>query len=203
MICLQALTATVDRQMRERWGALLEERALREHRPHPADLWQHMALIVLFDQVGCNLYAQCTTRGAASMRHRSVRFATMWPCATCSAAAPLEMQVPRNVHRGSARAYSYDRISRPLALCLMERLEPLPFHFRATVLICVSHSEERAHQALLKAHLDSSDFRRYERTHTVLHGALKVIHRNHFDRVRHFGRFPERNKALKRPVYRL
>ena len=111
-------------------------------------------------------------------------------------------QLPRNVYRGRPRAYDFDATARPLALGLLPRLTPegLPFHFRATVLICLCHSESAEHQALLGAHVHGADFGRYERTHTTLWGALRVIHANHASRVRDFGRFPERNQILSRPV---
>ena len=77
-------------------------------------------------------------------------------------------------------------------------IHQLPFHFRATVLICLCYSENLEHQEMLREHLDSASFRPYKESHRDLSKALGQIYRNHAERVELFGRFPERNKALGR-----
>jgi uncharacterized protein (DUF924 family) len=111
-------------------------------------------------------------------------------------------QLPRNIYRGTPRAYSYDSIALPLALSIAEDEEAiaaLPLHFQATIFICLCHSEQKVHQELLATRLHSKAFEKYRHGNSAnITAALEEILRKHAERVDLFGRFPERNDALGR-----
>jgi uncharacterized protein (DUF924 family) len=100
-------------------------------------------------------------------------------------------QVTRNAHRGTPAGYHGDCTALPLALDLTRRRQ-LPFHFQATIAICLCHSESEAVQDILASHLPPKPTNPLER-------ALRDISRKHQERVLEFGRFPERNSVLKTP----
>jgi len=65
-------------------------------------------------------------------------------------------QVPRNIYRGTPRAYAYDHLSYALAKRIFSTpsmMERLPFHMRCTVLICLVHSESLADQEAIHAYV--------------------------------------------------
>lgn len=67
-------------------------------------------------------------------------------------------QVPRNIFRGSPKAYAYDRLAYPIATALhdnTEQFRSLPLHLRYTVIICIVHSELLADQDKVVAFAES------------------------------------------------
>jgi len=111
-------------------------------------------------------------------------------------------QVTRNVYRGTPQAYSGDTIALPLALELAEKetFKRLPFHFQATVCICLCHAEDAHIQSVLKdsiAKLEQQDCEK-SANNRFLVTALQEIQKKHEERIALFGRFPERNAILGR-----
>lgn len=105
-------------------------------------------------------------------------------------------QVPRNVFRGTARAYAYDERALPVAKALFAdaaHFPELPLHAQFTVLICMVHSEVLADQDAIYAYTR-------ERMPQALDlvASLRSITASHRERIAAFGRFPERNAALGR-----
>jgi uncharacterized protein (DUF924 family) len=118
-------------------------------------------------------------------------------------------QISRNVFRNSARAYATDALARRLITPLLEEFESLPVPVRVTIILVLIHSEDTedwglaacqsghpptdliaAHLALVKPQLQNDcDF---------VFQSLRRIANNHRDRMRMFGRVPERNVFLGR-----
>lgn len=105
-------------------------------------------------------------------------------------------QIPRNVHRGTTHAYHYDDRARRLALPLIQSHAAMPVCFRATTCICLCHSETLESQQLLQSYLGSIHYN--HNSYESIFQALQTIADKHMERVRLFGRFPERNAALHR-----
>lgn len=109
-------------------------------------------------------------------------------------------QFPRHVYRGGELAFSHDR--QAVRLCL-EGLEvssdrDLPLIHRAFFYMPLQHAEKREHQAL--------SVRCFDALAAEAEGPLGVFlesfaqsARDHRDVVERFGRFPHRNRALRRP----
>jgi uncharacterized protein (DUF924 family) len=121
--------------------------------------------------------------------------ATLWET---MALIILYDQISRNIYRGTPKAYSFDHISRKLALNVAEKHPKcLAFHLECTILIALCHSENMGDQNLLKTrllHIEPLYAKKYE----LLFKALHSIQRNHEERICLFGRFPERNTFLGR-----
>ena len=102
-------------------------------------------------------------------------------------------QVPRNIFRGTPRAYAYDRLAYPLARALHARADfaSLPAQLRYMTVICIVHSEKLEDQERVVAFAESLPM-------DTLGVTFRAIGRNHRDRIALFGRFPERNKYLGR-----
>ena len=107
-------------------------------------------------------------------------------------------QVTRNVFRGTARAYSGDALARRLVEALMPSFDALPLPIRITLTLVFIHSEDAADvgrvEALLARMQASPAHSRYCEAWPSLCG----IAGNHRDRMRLFGRVPERNAFLQR-----
>ena len=99
-------------------------------------------------------------------------------------------QMPRNIWRGSGRAYAYDALSLEGARNMIARGFDfaLPEDRRAFVYMPFMHSEAMADQALCVDYAAN----RLEKTDTLRHARL------HRDVIARFGRFPHRNEALGR-----
>jgi len=107
--------------------------------------------------------------------------------------------VTRNIFRGTTRAYSGDKIALPLALELAESIETLPFHFQATVCICLCHAEDARIQGVLRDCIDKiANQAHASKNHRGLIAALHEIQKKHEERIVLFSRFPERNAILGR-----
>jgi len=109
-------------------------------------------------------------------------------------------QVARCVHRGTPKAFMTDHKAQHYALELVQTgvVKKLPLHFESTVLICLSHSEDKAVQDVLGHLIRGEEFDQYLVSHERIANALKLIHRDNLEKVDLFGRFPDRNKILNR-----
>jgi uncharacterized protein (DUF924 family) len=106
---------------------------------------------------------------------------------TAQAAILLFDQVPRNIHRGTARAFATDRLARRLARRFIARgwHRVLPEDARAFVGMPLMHSEAIADQRASLVY-----FRRIP--------ANFAFARDHWRMIARFGRFPHRNPVLGR-----
>jgi len=131
-------------------------------------------------------------------------------------------QVPRNIFRKRARAYQYDNISRKIALDLFETYQnveqkqencqnddqkldqeitvpkdKVALQFWLTILICLVHSENLQIQLQVQQEVQ---FLKQVPMYSTLKVVeqMKIIAKNHCDRISWFGRIPERNQCLGR-----
>lgn len=98
-------------------------------------------------------------------------------------------QLPRNIHRGDARAFATDPAARAVLRRALERGfdQVLPRRWRQFLYMPLQHSEDAADQALsvaLNATLGDEEVLKFARAHK--------------DIIERFGRFPHRNGALGR-----
>jgi uncharacterized protein (DUF924 family) len=110
-------------------------------------------------------------------------------------------QVSRNIFRAQPQAYQYDAISRGIALGMISRVDEwntLAIQYKLTVLICLLHTEELAVQKLVRCEIEALIANDSLSEYLEMTTRLKEIAFNHYDRVLHFGRIPERNSILGR-----
>lgn len=105
-------------------------------------------------------------------------------------------QIPRNIHRNTADAYTYDHISLGYAHILMNTFASLPFQYKLTVTICLLHSENRSDHDIVKENLKI--IKKDKCCDPMLYERFSEIAKNHAERILYFGRIPERNKFLGR-----
>ena len=105
-------------------------------------------------------------------------------------------QIPRNIYRGTYKAYLYDHISNKLTHNLLEKYDNLPLNMKLTLIICLAHSENITDHYLIKEKLSS--IKKDKKCDYSIYQALYTITINHRDRIELFGRIPERNKILNR-----
>jgi uncharacterized protein (DUF924 family) len=108
----------------------------------------------------------------------------------CLALCVLLDQMPRNMFRGTPRAYGTDSRAREVAVRAVDRAFDLslPSEQKHFLYLPFSHSERLADQARALALFESAG----------LDEALVYI-RGHLAIIRQFGRFPHRNAILGRP----
>ena len=108
-------------------------------------------------------------------------------------------QITRNIFRGTENAYKYDHIARQIALELVETipLSTLPIQFLLTIIICLVHSEQIEHLELVKRLIEKYIAKNPSIDSNLL-TSLNGIATNHYDRLRLFGRIPERNRFIDR-----
>jgi uncharacterized protein (DUF924 family) len=118
-------------------------------------------------------------------------------------------QLSRNCFRGSARAYEADLLARRIAGTLLPEFDTLPVPIRASLILVLVHSE-RLEDWGLAPRADGSPSEDLiahfvDRVKGPLSNncpeaclSLQGISNNHRDRMRLFGRVPERNKYLGR-----
>ena len=105
-------------------------------------------------------------------------------------------QMPRNIHRGTADAYSSDITARKIARAAVARGvdQQLTQAQRAFIYLPFEHAEDLADQAqsvrLFTALIAELDFPTPERTRDFV--------QRHYDVIARFGLFPHRNAALGR-----
>lgn len=173
------LTEIVDLTMRQQFAWLLEDESARKA-----------------------LLANSTT-ATDRQQHSSSCLCLLW---RKIALILLFDQVTRNIYRGTPLAYSGDAIALPLAMELADEeskiFERLPFHFQATVCICLCHAEDARVQSVLKDRVaklvERQDYEKGANNHRCLVAALQEIQKKHEERIALFGRFPERNEILGR-----
>ncbi|KAJ3085509.1 hypothetical protein HK102_014107 [Quaeritorhiza haematococci] len=135
-------------------------------------------------------------------------------------------QIPRNVFRGTKKAYEFDELARQWGLrvlfggdslpsffdsptisdtiasdpctlpSLIPNLQALPTHYLLTLALCFIHSESLPHHTLVSAIISHLQTR--PNMDEFVFNSLRNIARNHRERVQTFGRIPERNKLLGR-----
>ena len=113
----------------------------------------------------------------------------MASAAGCLALIVLFDQYPRNVFRGTARAYATDAKARAVARHALDKGidRGLNRVQRLFLYIPFQHSEDRDDQARSVALFDSLDMEMAARSA-----------KEHFETIARFGRFPHRNAALGR-----
>lgn len=106
---------------------------------------------------------------------------------TARAAILLFDQVPRNIHRGTPRAFATDALARAIAYAAIRRgwQRGLPKNERAFVGMPLMHSEQIADQRASLAYFRSNP-------------QNFAFARSHWRMVARFGRFPHRNAILGR-----
>ena len=105
---------------------------------------------------------------------------------SCLALVLVVDQFPRNMFRGTARAFAADAIAREAARMILDRAWDRAFS-----------ADERTFAYLPFEH--SEDLRDQERSLRLFEGSDNLEWaRRHYDIVRRFGRFPHRNAALGR-----
>ena len=139
------------------------------------------------DAVDAELRRRFARELRAFGRQSAARFLT--DPATARAAVLLFDQLPRNLERGSARAFAHDAKARAIALGALARGwdRGLDKPGRQFLYMPLMHSENRAEQLLalrLYARLGDAFILRFARSHAAM--------------VRRFGRFPHRNSVLGR-----
>ena len=109
---------------------------------------------------------------------------------TARAAVLLFDQVPRNIHRGSARAFATDPLARAIALGILRRGwdRGLSGPERQFIGLPLMHSESIADQRVSLAYFAALGPR---------YGW--PFARSHYRMIARFGRFPHRNPTLGRP----
>jgi uncharacterized protein (DUF924 family) len=105
-------------------------------------------------------------------------------------------QIPRNIFRGTATAYATDNKARKIVEELMPDWENLPIPIRVSMILVYIHSEEIADLAITARLLQ--EIRKPMENYPSVWDSLTGIAGNHSDRMRMFGRIPERNKFLGR-----
>ena len=106
-------------------------------------------------------------------------------------------QVSRNVYRGTASAYAFDKRALALANTLLVDWATLPTPIKVSLILVFIHSEDGADLAIVEKLLGDIGGPRGVGSATVME-ALSRIAANHKDRMLMFGRIPERNKFLGR-----
>lgn len=108
-------------------------------------------------------------------------------------------QITRNIFRGTENAYKYDHVGRQIALELVETvsLSTLPIQFLLTIIICLIHSEQIEHLELVQRLIEQY-IAKHPCIDSNLLSSLNGIATNHYDRLRLFGRIPERNRFIDR-----
>lgn len=107
-------------------------------------------------------------------------------------------QIPRNIYRNSAKAYEFDEKARTIVKkYITPTLLDFPLHVICTALICLLHSEELEDQEYVEKSIDNLK-ECYREEFIQVISMLSGIHKNHMERVKLFGRIPERNVYLGR-----
>lgn len=125
-----------------------------------------------------------------------------WKLAPRSALARILAldQIPRNIHRGTARAFAFDAQAREAAAEAVERGHDLALHPLESIFVYLpfEHAEDAATQARSVACFGELLARAPANQIGIFEGCLDYAHR-HAEVIRRFGRFPHRNEMLGRP----
>ncbi len=106
-------------------------------------------------------------------------------------------QIPRNIFRNTYKAYATDNIALNYALYLIKYIDYLPFHICIPIIMSLIHTESlevlKTAENIIKQLKE-----KYCVKYNDIFNSLNNIFINHFDRIKLFGRIPERNKFLNR-----
>lgn len=105
-------------------------------------------------------------------------------------------QISRNIYRNSALAYATDQKARVLVETVMPFWDRLPLPIKVSCILVYIHSEDIEDVAKVEALLE--DIRIPMKLYEPVWFALTGIAKNHRERMRLFGRIPERNRFLGR-----
>ncbi len=105
-------------------------------------------------------------------------------------------QVPRNIYRGTPKAYQYDHISRAIAYDLLASPIDLPLFAKVSITLTLIHSESKEDQETVLVLL--ADLPTPYNSGVVK--TLQEIAKRHRDRVHSFGRLPERARIKQSPL---
>jgi uncharacterized protein (DUF924 family) len=103
-------------------------------------------------------------------------------------------QVSRNIYRNTKKAYATDCKARAIVDSVVEQWDRLPLAVKVSCILVYIHSENMTDLEIVKILLSKIDLSSLPSIKTALHGIAK----NHSDRMKLFGRIPERNKYLGR-----
>ncbi len=106
-------------------------------------------------------------------------------------------QIPRNIFRNTAKAYETDHIAFKHAKFLSQFSDFLPLHVNIFITLSYCHQESLEDQKYYE-HIIHKVCNKYQNSHYEIIKSLKNIFYNHFDRIKLFGRIPERNIFLNR-----
>ncbi len=106
-------------------------------------------------------------------------------------------QIPRNIFRNTPKAYETDNIAFKYASFLKDYIEFLPFH------VCIFIILSYCHQESLDVHLTCKNMiniikEKHISKYYNIFSTLYSLFENHYDRIKFFGRIPERNFILGR-----
>ena len=105
-------------------------------------------------------------------------------------------QIPRNIYRGTQKAYIYDIIAKKYINKVLPYFDTLELIFKLTIIISLVHYENINEQILsLKL---AQTIKNNNKCSEIIWISIKKIIENHKERIELFGRFPERNKYLNR-----
>ena len=107
-------------------------------------------------------------------------------------------QVSRNIFRGTARAYATDSAAREIAEVLHSEAAAVPLPVRVSIALVYIHSEDLSDLAYLHDVMLPAMEPEMRGAHPDVWRSLVGIATNHRDRMRAFGRIPERNAFLGR-----
>jgi len=177
------LTAMIDEELNQKFGGLIKNENLK----------QSCSKFIITKRSRFSFSNRRKSHDRKMTNHN-------WPIWARMACIIVFDQVPRNVYRGDKRAYETDSIALNFALGFLRsgEINTLPFHFRATILIAMCHSETLQVQQELGEYISSHHFSAYETSYSLVSKALKDIQKNHEERIKQFERFPERNHILGR-----
>jgi uncharacterized protein (DUF924 family) len=106
-------------------------------------------------------------------------------------------QIPRNIFRNTPKAYETDNIAFKYASLLTDYIKYLPFHICIFIVLSHCHQESIDVHNKCKNVLNSLKEKHMLVYHNIF-PTLNALFENHFDRIKFFGRIPERNSILGR-----
>lgn len=108
-------------------------------------------------------------------------------------------QISRNIFRKTEIAYKYDKSARDLAQNYINSYKEYPIHIIITIIMTLIHSESIDDQ-IQAGEIIIFLKEKYKSKNNLIIRQLSLIHHNHYDRIKLFGRIPERCLYLNRPM---
>ena len=106
-------------------------------------------------------------------------------------------QVPRNIFRNTPKAYETDNIAFKHASFLVDYIKYLPFHICIFIVLSHCHQESIDVHGKCKNILNVVKQKHLSIYHNIF-TTLNALFENHYERIKIFGRIPERNSILGR-----